>query len=262
MERQVCATTTDAGAIRAWFFRALRGLRRLLLASLGLVGALALALLLNDLWVSWRAAPWMLSDPTQAEPLTVALVLGTAPRTHRGRPNPFYRARLEVAAGLYHRGQVRGILVSGDNRTRYYNEPEFMRRDLVSLGVPNTHITLDYAGFRTLDSVVRARKVFGLERFLVISQSYHAKRAVFIARRHGIEAYGYAAADPGGVGGLRIRLREIGARALAIADLLRGRAPKFLGPPEAVGLKADQAVEPDPSGQTPGVAEVPPEVPP
>ncbi|WP_201063282.1 MULTISPECIES: SanA/YdcF family protein [Thiorhodovibrio] len=171
--------------------------------------------------------------------MPVALVLGTARRTHRGRPNQFYRARLEAAAALYHQGRVQGILVSGDNGSRYYNEPEAMRRDLIALGVPDAHVTLDYAGFRTLDSVVRAKRVFGLERFLIVSQSYHVERGVFIARAHGIDAYGYAAEDPGGAAGFRVRLREIGARVVAIWDVLSGREPKFLGEPEPVKVKAD-----------------------
>ncbi|MBK1649359.1 hypothetical protein CKO36_12285 [Rhabdochromatium marinum] len=200
---------------------------------------MVVVLLLCDRWISWRAAPWMVHDLDQVEPLpvAVALVLGTARRTLAGRPNEFYRARLEAAAALYHHDLVQGILVSGDNGSRYYNEPEAMRRDLIALGVPDAHVTLDYAGFRTLDSVVRAQQVFGLERFLIVSQSYHAERGVFIARQRGMVAYGFAAADPGGAGGLKVRLREILARAIAIWDVLSGREPRFLGKPELVRLR-------------------------
>ncbi|WPL17316.1 vancomycin high temperature exclusion protein [Thiorhodovibrio winogradskyi] len=202
-------------------------------------------LLLGDLWVSWRADPWITRDLAEVEPVPVALVLGTARRTHRGRPNEFYRARLEAAAALYHQGRVRGILVSGDNGSRYYNEPQVMRKDLIELGVSDAHITLDYAGFRTLDSVVRAQKVFGLDHFLIISQSYHAERGVFIARQRGINALGFAAPDPGGIGGLKVRLREVLARAIAIWDLFSDREPKFLGKPEMVRLRDAEGVGPD-----------------
>lgn len=209
----------------------------LALVLLGLTLSLG-SVLLIDLWISWRAAPWIASHPAEVAPTAVALVPGTARSTHRGRPNPFYRARLEAAAALYHQGRIRGILVSGDNGSRYYNEPEAMRRDLRALGVADAHITLDYAGFRTLDSVIRAQKVFGLEHFIIVSQRFHAERGVFIARHYGIEAYGLAAVDPGGWGGIKVRLREILARSMALWDLLSGRAPKFLGPAEVVGLRA------------------------
>jgi SanA protein len=220
------------------------------LTLLGLAVLLGVLLLLADRWVSWRASAWIARDLAAVEPTPVALVLGTARRTLQGRPNQFYRTRLEAAAALYHQGRVKGILVSGDNATRYYNEPEAMRRDLIALGVPDAHVTLDYAGFRTLDSVVRAWKVFGLDEFLIVSQSYHAERGVFIARHYGLNARGYAAADPGGAGGFKVRLREVGARAMAIWDLLSGRSPKFLGEPEPVKVRGE--AQPTPSA---GVAE-------
>lgn len=206
---------------------------------------LVAVLLLGDLWITWRAGPWITRDLAEVKPVPVALVLGTARRTHAGQPNEFYLARLAAAAELYHQNRVRGILVSGDNSSRYYNEPEAMRRDLIRLGVPDAFVTLDYAGFRTLDSVVRAHKVFGLDQFLIVSQSFHAERGVFIARQLGLAAYGFAAEDPGGAGGLKIRLREILARAIALWDLISAREPKFLGKPELVRLKDGGAASPD-----------------
>jgi len=132
---------------------------------------------------------------------------------------------------------VRAVLVSGDNATPHYNEPWTMRRDLIAHGVPAAYVTLDYAGFRTLDSVLRAQAVFGQDRLVLVSQRFHAARALLIARHAGIEATAFAAADPPGGRYLRVRLREVFARAVAVLDLLTGRGPRFLGDSEAVPLR-------------------------
>jgi len=214
-----------------------RGLGRVALRLLLLVVLIALAgLLANDLLVSLTTRDAITADIDAVEPAPVAVLLGTA-RTHQGRPNQFYRARIEAAAALFHSGKVRGILVSGDNSTRYYNEPIVMRKDLVALGVPAEFITLDYAGFRTLDSMVRAKQVFGLDQFVVVSQRFHAARAIFLARHFGIDARGLAAADPETSWLMRVRAREVLARVAALLDLATGRGPKFLGEPETVRLR-------------------------
>ncbi len=167
----------------------------------------------------------------------VAVVLG-ADRYTRGRINTFYRARVEAAAELYHAGKVRGLLISGDNSRADYNEPRMMKDDLVALGVPGEHITLDHARFRTLDSMVRARRVFGVDRLVVVTQRFHCERAIYIARQHGIDAVGFAASDTAGLPGLKVRAREVVARAKAWLDVnLLAKEPKFLGPPETVALR-------------------------
>lgn len=107
----------------------------------------------------------------------------------------------------------------------------------MALGVPADFITLDYAGFRTLDSVVRANKVFGLDRVIVISQHFHAERAVFLARHFGVEATGLAAPDPEDSGLMKVRVREVLARLMAVLDIIIDREPKFLGTPERVRLR-------------------------
>jgi SanA protein len=212
--------------------------RKALLALLS-AAVLAIAGMLGiDLMVSISAGQAVTEDITQIEPTPVALLLGTA-RTHQGRPNQFYRARIEAAAELFQSGRVRGILVSGDNATRYYNEPVSMQKDLIALGVPPEFITLDYAGFRTLDSVVRAKQVFGVDRIVVVSQRFHAERAIFLARHFGIEANGLAAADPESQGLMKVRAREVLARVVAVLDIVIGREPKFLGAPETVRLRDD-----------------------
>jgi SanA protein len=211
-------------------------LRWLALAAAALPATLIALLIAADLLVSVSVATDV-ADSIESAPVTpVALILGTA-RTHRGRPNRFYHARMETAAALFHSGKVRGILVSGDNSTRYYNEPVAMQKDLMALGVPPEFITLDYAGFRTLDSMVRAKEVFGLDRILVVSQRFHAERAIFLARHFGLDATGVAAADPDDRGLMKVRAREVLARFVAVIDLATGRGPKFLGVPETVRLR-------------------------
>lgn len=166
----------------------------------------------------------------------VALVLGTAPTVAGGRPNLYYRYRLEAAAELWRAGAVDGFLVSGDNGTTEYDEPTAMRENLAALGVPRRAITCDYAGFRTLDSVVRAKEVFGLDAVVVVSQAFHAERAVFLAQRHGLEAVGFAARTPSSRRTrAKNRAREVMARTLAVWDVIVGTEPRYLGPPVAVG---------------------------
>jgi SanA protein len=137
--------------------------------------------------------------------------------------------RIRAAAELYHAGKIDYILISGDNRYDYYNEPQMMQDDLIELGVPKEKIFLDYAGFRTLDSVVRAKKVFGLKSFTVISQRFHNERALFIAQNHGLHAVGYNAKDVSKNYGFKTNLREKFARVKVVLDLMTGKEPKFLG---------------------------------
>ncbi len=124
----------------------------------------------------------------------VALVLGTRRTTPDGRwSNPHFAHRIEAAAALYRAGKVKRLLVSGDNHVRGYDEPSDMRDALVAAGVPAQAIALDYAGFRTLDSVVRAKEVFGQTSLVVVSEQFHNYRAVFICRHFGIDAVAYSA---------------------------------------------------------------------
>ncbi len=218
-----------------------RGARRLRLALLGAAGLLALIAAVPaaiDAMITASTAHAVADDVKQVEAKPVALLLGTARRTMAGRPNQFYQARIEAAAELFHSGKVQAILVSGDNATRWYNEPIAMQEDLISAGVPAEFITLDYAGFRTLDSVIRAKEVFGQEHVIVVSQRFHAERAIFLARHFGLDASGLAAADPEHPGVMRVRAREVLARVAAVLDVIIGRAPKFLGEPETVRLRA------------------------
>ncbi len=167
----------------------------------------------------------------------VAVVLGTSHLLARGGPNPYFSFRMEAAALLYHSGKVNYLIVSGDNRPRWYNEPEQMRRSLVALGVPDSVIYLDYAGLRTLDSVVRSREIFGQESFTIVSQRFHNQRAVYIAQRHNLNATAFNARDVSYGRNLRTHVREWFARVKVFWDLLIKKQPRFLGEEVIIGEK-------------------------
>lgn len=149
----------------------------------------------------------------------VGLVLGTNRSLSNGRMNRFYTDRIAAAARLYEAGRVRRLLVSGGIEADGESQAAAMKRDLERVGVPAAAITADPAGFRTLDSVLRARDVYGLRRFTVVTQCFHAPRAVAIARRHQLRAIAYCTPNPPGPGGLRLQIREVFARARAVLDL-------------------------------------------
>jgi SanA protein len=166
------------------------------------------------------------------------LVLGSARSLKSGALNLHYKHRVETAAALFHAGKVDYLLVSGDNSRAAYNEPADMRDDLVAAGVPADRVYLDYAGFRTLDSVVRAKKIFRLGdgECLVISQKFHVERALYLAQKNGLRASGFIAPDPPRIYTLKVKIREQFARLAACADVnLLGTQPRFLGPPVPIG---------------------------
>jgi SanA protein len=164
-----------------------------------------------------------------------ALVLGTSPIGRNGGPNLYFLSRIDATVKLYEAGKIDRILVSGDNRKEEYNEPEEMKKALVDQGIPEEVIFLDYAGFRTLDSVVRAKEVFGQSEFIVVSQKFHNERAVFIAQKIGIKAAGFNAKDVRASYGFITHVRELGARCKVFIDLLLGKKPHFLGEPVDIG---------------------------
>jgi len=168
----------------------------------------------------------------------VGLVLGTSKSTRHGRPNLHFDSRIAAAAALYRAGKVHHLLVSGDNHIVTYDEPTDMINALIAQGVPAAAITRDYAGFRTLDSVVRARNVFGLDRCTIITEAYHCPRALWIAQKHGLDAVAYAAPDVALQGwALRAKARESLARTWCALDLyVLHREPKFDGPREPILL--------------------------
>lgn len=159
----------------------------------------------------------------------VGLLLGTSPNLRNGNDNPYFYYRIIAAVELFQKQKIRAIIVSGDNSKTYYNEPAAMKEALIKAGIPDTCIYLDYAGFRTLDSVVRAKEIFGQTQLIVISQKFHNERAVYLAQQMGIDARGYNAKDVGSNFGFKTKLREFFARDKVFIDLLFGVSPKFLG---------------------------------
>ncbi|WP_394747281.1 SanA/YdcF family protein [Spongiimicrobium salis] len=159
----------------------------------------------------------------------VGLVLGTAKRLAEGGANPYYTFRINATIRLYNAHKIEYILVSGDNGSIYYNEPTTIKKDLMARGIPEDKIFLDYAGFRTLDSMVRAKAVFGLDSVTVISQKFHTERAVYLAEKKGLFAVGYNAKDVSTKQGLKVQLREYFARVKVFVDLVLNTQPKFYG---------------------------------
>ncbi|GEN68310.1 MULTISPECIES: SanA/YdcF family protein [Chryseobacterium] len=158
-----------------------------------------------------------------------ALLLGTGKTLSNGMPNAYFYNRIKAATDLYKSGKIQYIIVSGDNSTKDYNEPEDMLLTLMHQGIPQDKIIMDHAGFRTLDSVVRAKDIFGQTKLVIISQKFHNERAVFLARKNGMEAFGYNAADVNKYAGLKTNMREYIAKAKVYWDLLFGVEPKFGG---------------------------------
>lgn len=155
-----------------------------------------------------------------------AVVLGTAKFYTSGSPNLYYKYRLEAAQSLFESKKVGALLMSGDNKTPYYNEPKMMSRDLNKMGVPMLKIRQDYAGYSTLDSVIRADKVYHLAPFTIVSQQFHCERALLIAKFKGIDAICYAAKYPDAH--YKVRIREFFARTAMVISLLLGIEPDTL----------------------------------
>lgn len=159
----------------------------------------------------------------------VGLLLGTAKYLRGGRINLFYQYRINAAVQLFKSQKIEYILVSGDNGSKYYDEPTTFKEDLMAAGIPEERIFLDYAGFRTLDSVIRSKEIFQQEEITIISQEFHNERAIAIAAAKNIKAVGFNAKDVGGNNGFKVKVRETFARVAMCLDLIFGKQPKFLG---------------------------------
>lgn len=194
-------------------------------------------------WVNWRAKNHLYSDINQVPHRRVALVLGTSKYLSNKRKNQYYHNRIDAAIQLYRAGKVDYFVVSGDNRKVNYNEPKQMQADLVKAGIPAERIQPDYAGFRTLDSVLRMEKVFGHTDYLIISQRFHNQRAVFLARAHQQNPIAFNADNPQTQSMKKVMSREVLARVKAVLDILFNKQAKFYGdkivfPPQPVKNKS------------------------
>lgn len=160
-----------------------------------------------------ESEPFVSYNITDVPTAKTALLLGTGKTLSNGMPNAYFYNRIKAAADLYKNGKVQYIIVSGDNSTKDYNEPEDMQLALTQQGIPQEKIILDHAGFRTLDSVVRAKEIFGQSKLIIISQKFHNERAIFLAQKNGMQAFGYNAEDVNKYAGLKTNLREYLAKA-------------------------------------------------
>ena len=201
-----------------------------LLLKLGITIAFLMLffIFITNIWVI-QSTKDQIFQPNNIPYNDVALILGTSKRTISGDTNRFFAERMETAALLYQNGSIAHILVSGDNGTKYYNEPRDMLQALDNLNIPDSVISLDFAGFRTLDSVVRSKEVFGQDQITIVTQEFHCYRSLFIANYFGIKAMAVSADDGGPIGN-KLALREMLARTIAVLDLyVFQRKPKYLG---------------------------------
>jgi len=190
---------------------------------------LVLFIVCCNLVIVKKAGPKCYDNTANIPENHVGLLLGTSPYLKGGSPNLYFRYRMQAAVDLYLAGKIKYILVSGDNGRSDYNEPLEMKNALIAKGVPENKIFLDYAGFRTLDSVVRAKEIFGQTSVTIISQKFHNQRAVYIAGWHGIDAVGYNAQNVTLHYGFKTTVREWLARVKVFVDLAVRKKPKFLG---------------------------------
>ena len=204
--------------------------------SLAVIVLLSIALVIfADKRIASQSRNYLYGDVINIPQNKVGLVLGTAKFLGYGQVNLYYQYRIEAAIALYKAGKISYIVVSGDNSRKTYDEPTQMKNDLVAGGIPENVIYLDYAGFRTLDSVVRIKEIFSQGSFTVISQRFHNERAVYLAHRHGLNAVGFNAKDVDKYYGFKTNLREKLARVKVFVDISTHKKPKFLGEKIEIG---------------------------
>jgi SanA protein len=197
---------------------------------------LVIIALITSSWViNSQTDKYLFDDLSKIKPTKVGLVLGTSKYLSAGRLNQFFRNRIDATVGLYRSGKIEYVLVSGDNHFIEYNEPEMMKKELIKSGIPENRIFMDFAGFRTYDSVVRCYYIFGQSSFIIISQKFHNQRAVFIARYMGLDVEGYNAKDVELSGSFKTLVRECFARVKMFIDIFTDIKPRFLGSKIIIG---------------------------
>ncbi len=202
-----------------------------------LTALFVIVLIASNVWIVNSTEDRVYSDLSKLPNHRIALVLGTSYRSVGGGPNPFFEYRIAMAAELYRLGKIDHFILSGDNSTKFYNEPAEMRKALIREGVPATAITLDYAGLRTLDSVVRSKAIFGQDKITIITQTFHSYRALFISEYYDIDAVAMVAEDPELDRTFKVRIREYLARTKAVLDLyVFDTAPRYLGEKENINI--------------------------
>lgn len=197
----------------------IRVAKRIVKSSIVGLFAGALVVLLSNWWVVYNTRNQIYFDIAELPANDVGLVLGTSKFVKSGKENLFFRYRMEATARLWKEGKVKMLILSGNNDSEYYNEPADMKRALLKLNVPEESMILDYAGFRTFDSVVRCKSVFKQRKITIISQNFHNARALYIGNHEGMEAIAFAAQDVPDGYSLKTLVREYLARPYALLDV-------------------------------------------
>lgn len=189
----------------------------------------------TDTWVNRSTRGQLYNDVNAIPHNKIGLLLGTSKTLKNGTVNLYYQYRINAAVALYKAGKIDFLLVSGDNGREEYDETSAMQADLIARGIPKEKIFMDYAGFRTLDSILRCKEVFGETRITVISQLFHNQRSVFIANHKGLSAVGFNATDVRVASGFKTQVREKFARVKMLLDLAFGKKAKFYGDKIKIG---------------------------
>ncbi len=183
----------------------------------------------TNIWVFSSTSKQLYQELAEVPAAPIGLVLGTSPLTTNGTPNPYFESRIEATASLFHQNKISHVIVSGHDGGRYYNEPLRMQQALIEVGVPESAITLDHEGFRTLDSMIRCSEVFDQDDVMIITQSFHAYRALFIGNYLGMDVHAFAA-NKVSEGSVKVTIREYFARSLAVWELyVSGSRPEYFG---------------------------------
>ncbi len=186
-------------------------------------------IVLSNFYINYSSEGKSFSNTDEVPYNKVGMVLGNSKYLGTGQINLYFTYRINATVKIYKSGKIDYIIVSGDNGSKYYNEPVDFKKELIAEGIPEEKIYLDYAGFRTLDSVVRSKLIFGQDSITVISQKFHNQRAIFLATHHEIAAVGFNAKDVSGKYGFKTQIREYFARTKAVLDVLLMVEPRFYG---------------------------------
>lgn len=204
-----------------------------------LSGILFLLILAFIIWANYRIVKntdgKTYSDVNLIPENKVGLLLGTSKNLGSGLPNRYFDNRIDAAVQLFEAGKIKFLVISGDNSRVGYNEPLDMKNALMASGVPDSVIYLDYAGFRTYDSMIRMHEIFGQSSFTVISQEFHNRRAIYIGEKFNLNVVGFNARDVDAYNGFKTKVREKLARVKVFIDLLIHKKPRFLGEKIEIG---------------------------
>lgn len=180
----------------------------------------AITVLFCNVYINRSAAAFLFDDKEKLPENEYGLVLGTSKYLVAGGINDFFSGRTQTAAALFHAKKIKKLIVSGYVDHPYYNEPAQIQKELLKLGVPDTVILLDTAGYRTFSSVQNLLQQPWHGQVTIISQKFHNQRAVFLARKAGIDAVGFNVPDKHSGRVIKPYLREVLAKVLAFWEAL------------------------------------------